>query len=84
MEADPDSIDDNSDSSVGENFILKEFKKAKKQKTKESSGQSDHIECNFILGSAAVVKTLWSMYEGVHEGYGGVGMVVGVLLGLGS
>jgi hypothetical protein len=63
METDLDSIDDDSDSSVGEDFFLKEFEKAKKQKIKESSGQSDHIEHNFILGSAAVVKSLWSMYD---------------------
>jgi hypothetical protein len=49
--------------SSGEDFFPREFAKAKKQKTKESSGQSDNIDCNFITGSAAVVKSLWSMYE---------------------
>ncbi len=31
--------------------ILKEFKKAKKQKTKEASSKSVYIDCNFIAGS---------------------------------
>ncbi len=49
--------DDESDLTVdsgGEDFFLREFEKAKKQKTKESSGQSDYIDCNFITGSAVV------------------------------
>jgi hypothetical protein len=49
--------------SSGEDFFLREFEKAKKQKTKESSGQSDFIDCNFITGSAAVVESCWSMYD---------------------
>jgi hypothetical protein len=27
------------------------------------SGQSDYIDCKFITGSAAVVESLWSMYD---------------------
>ncbi len=44
-----------------EDFFLWEFEKAKRQKTTESSSQSDYINCNFIIGSAAVVESLWSM-----------------------
>ncbi len=44
-----------------QNFFLREFEKAKRQMTKESSGQSDYINCNFSIGSAAVVESLWSM-----------------------
>ncbi len=50
-----------------EDFFLRGFEKAKKQKTKESSGQSDYIDCNFITGSAAVVKSLWSMYDAFNS-----------------
>jgi hypothetical protein len=50
-----------------EEFFLGEFEKAKKQKTKESSGQSDYIDCNFITGSAAVVQSLWSMYDAFNS-----------------
>ena len=46
-----------------EEFFLREFERAKRQKTKESSGQSDYIDCKFITGSAAVVESLWSMYD---------------------
>jgi hypothetical protein len=53
--------------SSGEDFFLREFEKAKKQKTKESSGQSDYIDCNFITGSAAVVESLWSMYDAFNS-----------------
>jgi hypothetical protein len=53
--------------SGGEDFFLREFEKAKKQKTKESSGQSDYIDCNFITGSAAVVKSLCSMYDAFNS-----------------
>ncbi len=42
-----------------EDFFLREFEKAKKQKTKESSGQSDYIDFTFIAESAAVVECLW-------------------------
>ncbi len=58
--------DDESDLTVdsgGEDFFLREFEKAKKQKTEEFSGQNDYINCNFITGSAAVVESLWSMYD---------------------
>jgi hypothetical protein len=62
--------DDKSDLTVDsgrEDFFLREFEKAKKQKTKESSSQSDYIDCNFITGSAAVVKSLWSMYDAFNS-----------------
>jgi hypothetical protein len=62
--------DDESDLMVdsgGEDFFLREFEKAKTQKTKESSGQSDYIDCNFISGSAAVVESLWSMYDAFNS-----------------
>jgi hypothetical protein len=48
-------------------FFLREFEKAKKQKTKESSSQSNYRDCNFITGSAAVVKRLWSMYDAFNS-----------------
>ncbi len=41
-----------------EDFFLREFEKAKRQETKKSSSQSDYINCNFIIGSAAVVESL--------------------------
>jgi hypothetical protein len=50
-----------------EDFFLRKFEKAKRQKTKESSGQSDYINCNFIIGSAAVVESLWSMYDALNS-----------------
>ncbi len=53
--------------SGGEDFFLREFEKAKKQTTKESSNQSDYIDCNFITGSAAVVESLWSMYDAFNS-----------------
>jgi hypothetical protein len=53
--------------SGGQDFFLREFEKAKKQKTKESSSQSDYIDCNFITGSAAVVESLWSMYDAFNS-----------------
>jgi hypothetical protein len=62
--------DDESDLMVdngGEDFFLREFEKAKKQKTQESSGQSDYIDCNFITGSVAVVESLWSMYDAFNS-----------------
>jgi hypothetical protein len=58
--------DDESDLMVDsgeEDFFLREFEKAKKHSTKESSSQSDYIDCNFITGNTAVVKSLWSMYD---------------------
>jgi len=60
----PDSdyeTEDMVDSSEGD-YFLEEFERAKKQKTKEVSGQSDYINCNFVIGSAAIVESLWSMY----------------------
>ena len=61
----PDSDDEFDDmvDSGGEDYFLKEFEKAKKQKTKAASGRSDYINCNFVTGSAAVVESLWSMYD---------------------
>ncbi len=62
--------DDESDLTVDsgeEDFFLREFETAKKQNTKESSGQSDYIDCNFINGSAAVVESLWSMYDAFNS-----------------
>jgi hypothetical protein len=53
--------------SGGEDFFLREFEKAKNQKAKESSNQSDYIDCNFITGSAAVVKGLLSMYDAFNS-----------------
>jgi hypothetical protein len=50
-----------------EDFFLREFEKAKKQKTKESSSQSDNIDCNFITGSTAVVESLLSMYDAFNS-----------------
>ncbi len=50
-----------------EDFFLREFEKAKRQKTNESSGQSDYINCNFIIGSAAVVESIWSMYDAFNS-----------------
>ena len=50
-----------------EDFFLREFEKAKKQKTKDSSGESDYINCTFITGSAAVVECLWSMYDAFNS-----------------
>jgi hypothetical protein len=50
-----------------EDFFLREFEKAKRQKTKESISQSDYINCNFIIGSAAVVESLWSMYDAFNS-----------------
>jgi len=49
--------------SGGGDYFLEEFERAKKQKTKEVSGQSDYINCNFVTGSAAIVESLWSMYD---------------------
>jgi hypothetical protein len=54
--------DDDSDSGE-EDFFLKEFEKATKQKIKKSIGQSDYIDCNFITGSEAVVESLWSTFD---------------------
>jgi hypothetical protein len=64
------NLGDESDLTVDsdeENFFLREFEKAKRQKTKESSSQSDYINCNFIIGSAAVVESLWSMYNAFNS-----------------
>jgi hypothetical protein len=61
-----DELDLTVDSSR-EDFFLREFEKAKKQKTKEFSSQSDYIDCNFITGSAAVVKSIWSMYDAFNS-----------------
>jgi hypothetical protein len=38
-----------------EDFFLGEFEKAKRRKTKESSGKCDYINYTFIIGSVAVV-----------------------------
>jgi hypothetical protein len=54
--------DDDYDSGK-EDFFLKEFEKAKKQKTKKTSNQSDYIDCNFITGSAAVLQSLRSTFN---------------------
>ena len=35
--------------------------------TKDCSGKSDYIDCNFITGSAAVVEGLWSMYDAFNS-----------------
>ena len=43
------------------------MRKLKNKKTKESSGQSDYIDCNFITGSAAAVESLWSMYDAFNS-----------------
>jgi hypothetical protein len=62
--------DDESDLTVDsgkKDFFLREFDKAKKQKTKEYSGHSDYIDCNLITGSAAVVESLWSMYDAFNS-----------------
>ena len=61
----PESDDESDDmvDSGGGDYFLKEFERAKKQKTKEVSGQSDYINCKFVTGSAAVVESLWSMYD---------------------
>ena len=54
---------DSSSESESENF-LKEFEKSKKRKERESSGHmSSYINCDFILGSAAVVESLWSEFD---------------------
>ncbi len=50
-----------------EDFFLREFEKAKRQKSNESSGQNDYINCNFIIGSAAVVESIWSMYDAFNS-----------------
>jgi hypothetical protein len=50
-----------------EDFFLREFEQAKRQKLKESSGQSDYINCTFITGSAAVVESLWSVYDAFNS-----------------
>ena len=55
-----DETEDMVDSSEGD-YFLEEFERAKKQKTKEVSGQSDYINCNFVTGSAAILESLWSM-----------------------
>ena len=47
----------------GGDYFLEEFERAKKQKTKEAIGQSDYINCKFVTRSAAVVESLWSMYD---------------------
>ncbi len=65
LESDDES--DLTEDSGREDFFLREFEKAKRQKTKESSGQSDYIGCNFITGSAAVVESLWSMYDAFNS-----------------
>ena len=59
---DSDETEDMVDSGGGE-YFLEEFERAKNQKTKEVSGQSDYINCNFVTGSAAIVKSLWRMYD---------------------
>ena len=52
-----------------EDFFLREFEQAKRQKLKESSGQSDYINCTFITGSAAVAvaESLWSVYDAFNS-----------------
>jgi hypothetical protein len=64
------NLGDESDLTVDsdeKDFFLREFEKAKRQKTKESCGQSDYINCNFNLGSAAVVESLWNMYDAFNS-----------------
>jgi hypothetical protein len=64
------NLGDESDLTVDsdeEDFFLREFEKTKRQKTQESSRQSDYINCNFIVGSAAVVESLWSMYDAFNS-----------------
>ena len=64
------NLGDESDLTVDsdeEDFFLREFEKFKRQKTQESSHQSDYINCNFIVGSAAVVESLWSMYDAFNS-----------------
>ncbi len=51
----------------GEDFFLRESEKTKKQNTKESSSQSDYIDCNFITGSAAVVESLWRTFNALNS-----------------
>ena len=64
----PDSDDETEDmvESGGGDCFLEEFERSKKQKTKEGSGQSDYINCNFVTGSAAIVESLWSMYDALN------------------
>jgi hypothetical protein len=65
-EANSQSSDDDSDSGE-EDIFLKELEKAKNQKTKEASGQSDYINCDFVAGSAAVAKSLWSVFDAFNK-----------------
>ena len=42
---------------------LKQYEKTKKRKERIFLEHSDHINCNFVMGSAAVVETLWSVFD---------------------
>ena len=54
-----ESDESEDDSDDGMNFVLA-LKKDKKRKRCESEAVSKYIDCRFILGSAAIVESLWS------------------------
>ena len=52
-----------SDSVSDHECFLKQYEKTKKQKERSFLEQSDYINCNFVMGSAAVVESLWSVFD---------------------
>ena len=52
--------DEDDDSDSGMNFVHAFKKNNIKQKRDESEAVSKYIDCRFILGSAAIVESLWS------------------------
>ena len=56
---DSDESEQDNDGDSGMNFVHA-FKKDNKRKRDESEAVSKYIDCRFILGSAAIVESLWS------------------------
>ena len=56
---DSDESEEDDDGDSGMNFVHA-FKKDNKRKRDESEAVSKYIDCRFILGSAAIVESLWS------------------------
>lgn len=52
-----------SDSVSDHECFLKQYEKTKKRKERIFLEHSDYINCNFVMGSAAVVETLWSVFD---------------------
>ena len=59
-----DDEDDEETGSAPKSFAMR-VEESKKRKAQEISGESDYINCDFLLSSAAIVESLWSEADGL-------------------